>query len=128
VANEKVTDRAREIVSDAAADLGAVVEDGLDEAREKFESAASDFERRARHTRRELRRRAEEVGDAARERYDAAVDGLQRGYRKVRKDASALADDVGTYVKENPGTAIAIAAGAGFLLGMLVRGRRREEI
>jgi ElaB/YqjD/DUF883 family membrane-anchored ribosome-binding protein len=125
LANEKVTDRAREIVSEAASEMGDVVSEGLDEARERFEDAASDFEKRARRTRRELRRRAEEAGDAARERR---VEGLQRGYRKVRKDASDLADDVNSYVRENPGTAIAIAAGAGFLLGMLVRGRRREEI
>jgi len=46
----------------------------------------------------------------------------------VRKDAADLTDDVNSYVRENPGKSILIAAGAGFLLGMLLRGRRRDEI
>lgn len=128
MSNEKLSDRAREVVSDAVGEMGEVVDEGLERARERFEEAAEDFEKRARKTRREVRKRAEQMGDAARERYDAAVDGLQRGYTRVKKDASDLADDVNTYVRENPGTAVMIAAGAGFVLGMLMRGRRREEI
>jgi ElaB/YqjD/DUF883 family membrane-anchored ribosome-binding protein len=128
MADEKILDRARDVVGDAVDDMKDVMDDGLDEARERFEAAAGEFDRRARRTRREIRRRAEELGHAARDRYDQAVDGLQRGYHKVRKDAGDLADDVNSYVRENPGKSILIAAGAGFLLGMLMRGRRRDEI
>jgi ElaB/YqjD/DUF883 family membrane-anchored ribosome-binding protein len=63
----------------------------------------------------------------ARDRYDRAVEGAKRGYEKVRKDASDLAEDVNTYVRENPGKSILIAAGAGFVLGLLLRGRRRDD-
>jgi ElaB/YqjD/DUF883 family membrane-anchored ribosome-binding protein len=109
--------------------MGEVMSEGLDEARERFEEAAAEFETKARRTRREVRRRAEQMGGVARERYDTAVEGVQRGYHKVRKDASDLTEDVNAYVRANPGTAILIAAGTGFVLGMLLRGgRRREEI
>jgi len=126
---KKIGERARDVVSEAVSGMGEVVNDGLDEARERFEEAASDFEDRARRTRREMRRRAGEMGDAARERYDAAVEGVRSGYHRARKEASDLADDVNAYVRENPGTAIAVAAGLGFLVGMMFRGgRRRDEI
>jgi ElaB/YqjD/DUF883 family membrane-anchored ribosome-binding protein len=32
-------------------------------------------------------------------------------------------EDVRRYVRENPGTALAVSLGAGFLFGFLVRGR-----
>lgn len=128
MAEEKILDRAREVVSDAATGARDVVEDGLAEARDQFEDAAEEFERSARRTRREIRRHATRLGDAARDKYDAAVDGVQRGYKKVRKSAEDLTDDVNVYVRENPGKSILIAAGVGFALGLLLRSRRRDEI
>jgi len=139
MSDEKLMERAKGVVGDAAEGMKEVVKDGLDEARERFEEATDDLEKRARRTRRELRRRAEEAGDAAkekvehvreqaRERYDKARDGLQKGYEKVRKDAGDLVEDVNAYVRQNPGKAVLFAAGAGFLIGLLSRGRRREEI
>jgi ElaB/YqjD/DUF883 family membrane-anchored ribosome-binding protein len=125
--DNKVVDRAREVVSEAAAGAREVLDEGLDEARERFEEAAEDLGRSARRTQREMRRRAEHFGEAARERYDAAVDGVKAGYQRVRKDAGELADDVNAYVRENPGKSILIAAGVGFALGMLLRGRRRDD-
>ncbi len=125
--NDKTIDRAREAVADAAQDARDVLDEGLDEARERFEEAAEDLGGRARRTQREIRRRAEKVGDAAKERYDAAVEGLRSGYHKVRKDAGDLAEDVNAYVRENPGKSVMIAAGAGFLLGLLLRGGRRRD-
>jgi ElaB/YqjD/DUF883 family membrane-anchored ribosome-binding protein len=126
--DEKIVDRAREAVAEVAAGAREVVEDGLAEARDQFEDAAAEFERSARRTRREIRRHAARLGDAARERYDATVDSVQRGYQKARKSAEDLTDDVNVYVRENPGKSILIAAGVGFVLGLLLRGRRRDEI
>jgi len=104
-----------------------VVEAGLDEAREGFEEATEKLSESARRTRREMRRRAERFGEATRERYDKAVVGVKTGYEKVRKDAGELAEEVNAYVRENPGKSILIAAGAGFVLGMLLRGGRRRD-
>jgi ElaB/YqjD/DUF883 family membrane-anchored ribosome-binding protein len=128
MADEKTLDRAREAVAEVAAGARDVVEDGLEEARDQFEDAAEEFERSARRTRREIRRHASRLGDVARERYGAAVDGARRGYERARKSAEDLTQDVNAYVRENPGKSILIAAGVGFALGLLLRGRRRDEI
>jgi len=128
MAEEKLVDRARGVVKGAAAEMKEVLDDGVDQARERFEEAASELEGRVRRTRREMRRRAEELGEAAKERYDRAVEGAKAGYEKAKKNAGDLAEDVNVYVRENPGRSILIAAGVGFVLGLLMRGRRRDEI
>lgn len=126
--DEKIVDRAREAVAEVAAGAREIVEDGLSEARDQFEDAAAEFEQSARRTRREIRRHAARLGDAAREKYDATVESVQRGYQSARKSAEDLTDDVNAYVRENPGKSVLIAAGVGFVLGLLLRGRRRDEI
>ena len=45
----------------------------------------------------------------------------------MRHDAAQVTDNVNEYVRENPGKSILIAAGVGFLIGMLVRGGRRRD-
>lgn len=127
MAENKVVERAREMVAEAAAGTREVVDDGIEAARERFEEAAEDLERRARKTQRELRRQAERVGTAAREKYDAAVEGVKEGYARVRQDVGKLSSDVNDYVRDNPGKSLLIAAGVGFLVGLLVRGGRRRE-
>ena len=47
-----------------------------------------------------------------------------RGYDKVTKDMDQLGQDVNEYVRHNPGKSVAIALGAGFVLGILLRPRR----
>jgi ElaB/YqjD/DUF883 family membrane-anchored ribosome-binding protein len=125
--DKRVVDRAREVVSDAVAGTRDVIDDGIEEARERFEEAAEDLEQNARRTQRELRRRAERLGEVAKEKYDATVEGVRAGYRRARKDAAQLSTDVNDYVRENPGKSILIAAGVGFAIGLLVRGRRRSD-
>ncbi len=127
MADNKMVDRAREVVADAAAGTREVIDDGIEAARERFEEAAEDLERRARRTQRDLKRRAERIGTAAREKYDAAMEGMRTGYERVRKDAVQLSGDVNEYVRENPGKSLLIAAGVGFLIGLLVRGGRRRD-
>jgi ElaB/YqjD/DUF883 family membrane-anchored ribosome-binding protein len=62
----------------------------------------------------------------AREQFDDVSEEVRRNVKKtarqVEKDYGYLWDDVRRYVKENPGTAVAISAGIGFLLGYLLRG------
>jgi len=126
MADEKLVDRAREAVKDAAAELGEIADDGVEQARERFEEAAAELEGGVRRTRREMRRRAEALGDATREKVDQAVEGAKRGYEKARQDAADLAEDVSVYVRKHPGKSILMAAGAGFLVGLLMRGRHRD--
>jgi ElaB/YqjD/DUF883 family membrane-anchored ribosome-binding protein len=42
--------------------------------------------------------------------------------KRIEKDYGYLWDDVRKYVKDNPGTAVALSVGVGFLLGYLLGG------
>jgi ElaB/YqjD/DUF883 family membrane-anchored ribosome-binding protein len=42
--------------------------------------------------------------------------------KRLEKDYGYLWDDVRKYVKDNPGTAVALSVGVGFLLGYLLGG------
>jgi ElaB/YqjD/DUF883 family membrane-anchored ribosome-binding protein len=92
------------------------VREGLGTAREKIQAAGGG-----------VSERAGRAADYARERYETAREGLRHGYARVRKDAGQLVDDVNVFVRDNPGRSILIAAGVGFVIGLLVRGRRRSE-
>ncbi|HLN59205.1 MAG TPA: hypothetical protein VK416_11645 [Thermoanaerobaculia bacterium] len=71
----------------------------------------------------------EVLGDSytkAREQFDDVSDDVRKGVktaaRRIEKDYGDVWSDALRYVKENPGTAIAISLGLGFLLGFLIRG------
>lgn len=95
-------------VEDLMEDLKAVVQDAEQLLRETENQAGERIE--------EIRARAEASLGGAKERLRAA--GADLGTRA--REAGRTADD---YVHENPWPAIGIAAGVGFLLGLL--GRRR---
>ena len=61
----------------------------------------------------------------AREQFDDVSEDVRKSVssaaRKIEKDYGYVWDDARDYVKENPGTALAIAAAAGFVLGFLLR-------
>lgn len=64
--------------------------------------------------------------DFAREKYDAASDAMKNQYNRMRErvddvDFGAIADQVRNYVRSNPGKALLISVGAGFLIGLLLR-------
>lgn len=64
------------------------------------------------------------------QKYQAASGAARDGYQKVRErveevDFGALSDQVRTYVRSNPGKALLISVGVGFLVGLLLR--RDEE-
>ena len=62
--------------------------------------------------------------EAAKEKYDVAKDKVRYGYDKAKKDLDHLTEDVNEYVRDNPGKSVLMAAGIGFVLGLLLRGRR----
>ena len=71
----------------------------------------------------------EVLGDSyskARDQFDDVSDDVRKSARKtakqLEKDYGYLWDDVRGYVRENPGTAIAISAAVGFVLGFLLHG------
>lgn len=60
------------------------------------------------------------------DKYAAASDAVKDKYNTVREkvddvDFGELADQVRNYVRSNPGKALLISVGAGFLVGLLLR-------
>ena len=71
-------------------------------------------------------RAKEYVGD----QYERASGKVRDGYNSMREkvedvDFGAITDQVRTYVRSNPGKALLISVGVGFLIGLLLR--RDEE-
>ena len=92
----------------------------VEQAREKFSQVAD----QARRGGSQVKEKAGLAGEAAKEKYGVAVDNLKQGYDTVHKDLDKLTEDVNEYVRGNPGRSVLIAAGIGFFVGLLLRGRR----
>ena len=92
----------------------------LDQAREKFSQVAES----ARRGGEQVKDQAGRASEVAKEKAGVAVDNLKLGYDRVHKDMDKLTDDVNEYVRDNPGRSVLIAAGIGFAIGLLMRGRR----
>lgn len=65
------------------------------------------------------------------EKYESASGAVRDGYNTMREkvedvDFGAITDQVRTYVRSNPGKALLISVGVGFLIGLLLR-RDDEE-
>jgi ElaB/YqjD/DUF883 family membrane-anchored ribosome-binding protein len=64
--------------------------------------------------------------DFVNEKYDKASDAMRDQYNRVREkvedvDFGAVADQVRSYVRSNPGKALLLSVGVGFLIGLLLR-------
>ena len=60
------------------------------------------------------------------DQYDRASGKVRDGYNSMREkvedvDFGAITDQVKTYVRSNPGKALLISVGVGFLIGLLLR-------
>ena len=60
------------------------------------------------------------------EKYETASGAVRDGYNTMREkvedvDFGAITDQVRTYVRSNPGKALLISVGVGFLIGLLLR-------
>ncbi|MEM7354821.1 MAG: hypothetical protein AAF657_28690 [Acidobacteriota bacterium] len=94
------------------------------EARQKFQHAAADVGERFQQASAVAQERSQQAREAARERYQVTSARMQDGYNRARRDVDFMVEDVNDFVREKPGTSVLIAAGAGFLLGLLFRPRR----
>ncbi|MEM7581785.1 MAG: hypothetical protein AAF560_00265 [Acidobacteriota bacterium] len=99
------------------------VQAAVGQARERFQHAAADVGDRFQQASATAQERSHQAREAARARYQATSEQLQDGYTRVRKDVDQYAGDVNDFVRHKPGTAVLIAALAGFLLGLLFRPR-----
>jgi ElaB/YqjD/DUF883 family membrane-anchored ribosome-binding protein len=70
--------------------------------------------------------------DFAGEKYSTASDAVKNQYNRVRErvediDFGEITDQVRNYVRSNPGKALLISIGAGFIIGLLLRRSEDEE-
>lgn len=98
-----------------------VVNDGLDSVKGRFNDGADNLDRFYRSTVSQARDASERIAENARERLDDVKDSTREGYRHARKTFSRLPGDARDYVSDNPGLSLLIAAGIGFLAGLVVR-------
>ena len=68
----------------------------------------------------------ESASGKVRDGYNSASGKVRDGYNSVRErvedvDVGAITDQVRTYVRSNPGKALLISVGVGFLIGLLLR-------
>ena len=66
------------------------------------------------------------AADYVNEKYSAASDAARDQYNRVREkmedvDFGAITDQARSYVRSNPGKALLISLGVGFLVGLLLR-------
>ena len=70
--------------------------------------------------------------DFVNEKYSAASDAMKNQYNRVREhvddvDFGEITDQVRTYVRSNPGKALLISVGVGFVVGLLLRRSDDQE-
>ena len=66
------------------------------------------------------------------EKYSAAADAVKERYSTAREkvgemDFKAMTDQVRDYVRANPGKALLISVGVGFLIGLILRRSDDED-
>jgi ElaB/YqjD/DUF883 family membrane-anchored ribosome-binding protein len=94
-----------------------------EEFQDRYGKVSSDVRRGAERATSEIRRGAER----ARDTYRDAADNARLGYAKLRVESGRYGREISDYVRDNPGRAVALAAGVGFLIGLLVRRGRDDE-
>jgi len=70
--------------------------------------------------------------DYVNDKYSAASDSMKNQYNRFREkvddvDFGEVTDQVRTYVRSNPGKALLISVGVGFVIGLLLRRDDDEE-
>jgi ElaB/YqjD/DUF883 family membrane-anchored ribosome-binding protein len=93
MAKETPFDRARDFVEEKIDQTKEVLGDSYTKARDQFDDVSEDVRK-----------------------------GVKTAARRIEKDYGDVWGDALRYVKDNPGTAVAISLGVGFLLGFLIRG------
>ncbi len=70
--------------------------------------------------------------DFVSDQYSAASDTMKNQYNRVKErvddvDFGAVADQVRSYVRSNPGKALLVSVGVGFVVGLLLRSGDDDE-
>jgi ElaB/YqjD/DUF883 family membrane-anchored ribosome-binding protein len=76
--------------------------------------------------------RFDRAKEFAGEKYSAASDAVKNQYNRMRErvedvDFGEITDQIRSYVRSNPGKALLISVGVGFLIGLLLRRTEGED-
>lgn len=112
--------------NDRVAEVREKVNRLADDVQERFQDVSEEVRKGAERATAEIRRGYERASQAARDGYEDASQNVRDGYTRVQKDARRMSRDVDEYVRENPAKSVLMAAGVGFLLGLLVRSGDKE--
>lgn len=93
MAKETPFDRARDFVEEKIDKTKDVLGEGYAKARDQFDDVSEDVRK-----------------------------NVKAAAQRIEKDYGDVWDDVRRVVRDNPGTAVAISVGIGFLIGFLIRG------
>jgi len=94
-----------------------------EQVQDRYKKVSHDVRRGAERASKEIRRGAER----ARETYGDVAETAQKTYTRVSSQAGNVSREVGLYVRDNPAKSVMIAAGVGFLLGLVVRRGSRDD-
>lgn len=113
---DSLIDRTHEAVASATA-----------RAEQGIEAVAGRVVDKAHATGEKIREGADTASAGAHRRVAGAAEAIDRGYAQARSDLARAATATTDYVTANPGKALLLVASAGFVLGLLVRGRRSSD-
>ncbi|WBU54353.1 YqjD family protein [Paracoccus sp. SCSIO 75233] len=115
---------------EAARDVGYEARETLDTARQRGEELAGRAQQVAQNAREKAGEYADSARELGREYADVARDEARRLYHEGERRAADVAaqaedyyDDVSDMVRRNPAQALGIAAGIGFLVGLMIARR-----
>jgi ElaB/YqjD/DUF883 family membrane-anchored ribosome-binding protein len=107
---------------------------GVASARQRFQKLGDDFQDRYKKVSEDVRRGAERASteirrgaERARETYGEVAQNAGQSFERVRSEAGNLSREVSLFVRDNPGKSVLIAAGVGFLLGLIARRRGDDD-
>ena len=110
------------------AELARDTDGGVVSARQRFQKLGDDLQDRYKKVSEDVKRGAERASseirrgaERAKETYGEVAETAERSYRRVRSEAGNLSREVSLFVRDNPGKSVLIAAGVGFLLGLIAR-------
>ncbi|MBE1162059.1 DUF883 family protein [Dyella acidiphila] len=116
-AHETQEHNAHQRIDQGAERIKQATSEAVASGKEKFGRVADNVEEG-------LHRATDKAADAANRTTDKVADVKERGqaaYEQARDRADEWLDDVRDYVREKPVQAVAIALGAGWLLGRILR-------
>ncbi|MEO8276012.1 MAG: hypothetical protein ABI639_07315 [Thermoanaerobaculia bacterium] len=100
--------------------------DGTERAEAGVQSAAASVVEKAHETGYAVRERTNRAARRAHDGVERAAGSVESGVENARARFADVSERAANFTAEKPAQALLLAAGLGFLIGLVVRGRTRE--